>query len=336
MSHTDSPAFHAAHIAEVLRQHDNILIAAHASPDGDAVGSMCAMESLLKSLGKRTMLYNATGIPDYLTWITEHTTVYDDIEHLPFQPELIVALDCGDPQRLGKNFQPLLPACEICNIDHHLANPQFGTVGNWIDSHMAATGQMVAMIAEAAGIPLIGRLAECVYIALVTDTGSFAHSNTTPEVFELAAKLLRNGLNAPALRDRLDMQWSMRKNRLWGFLMSRITLEANGELACIAVSAATLAHFEASREDLEGFCEHLRKIRGVRAALLLREDTNHLTKISMRSAGAVDVRSIASQFGGGGHFNAAGATVCEPMPKVRDKALKLLKEILEKTALTHP
>lgn len=314
-------------IATLLKQHDNIVIAAHGSPDGDAIGATGAMAHLVKALGKRFAVYNATGIPDYLNWVPLPGPVYTKPVSLPFKPGLIIVLDCGDAWRMGVALSGVFADYPSINIDHHLGNPLFASLVNWVDPGMAATGQMVAAVADAAGVPLEGELAECVYLSLVSDTGSFAHGNTSAAVFTLAARLVAGGLNASSMREKLDNQWSVAKTRLWGRLMHDLTLECDGQVALCSVTLDEIGAFGAVREDLEGFAEQMRKIRGVRVAVVVRQDPGNRSKLSLRSSGSDDVRSVAALFGGGGHLNAAGATIDKDMPAVIAQTLDAIREI---------
>ncbi|MFQ9491980.1 MAG: DHH family phosphoesterase [Bilophila wadsworthia] len=156
----------AEEMAAIIQQFDNIVIVAHGSPDGDAIGATGAMGSLVKALGKRFVLYNATGIPDYLEWVPLPGKLVTKPSAIPFKPGLIIVLDCGDAWRMGKELLAVFPEYPSVNIDHHLGNPMFASLGNWVDPGMAATGQMVAAVADAAGVPLTGELAQCVYLSL--------------------------------------------------------------------------------------------------------------------------------------------------------------------------
>ncbi len=300
---------HAAKVVEILRAHDQILVSGHINPDGDAIGSSGALVWLLRRMGKQAALYNATGVPDYLNWMPLPGEAYRIMARLPFKPNVLVSLDCGDIWCLGKELAGILPQIACVNVDHHQGNPRFGSLYNWIDPRMAAAGQMVAALADAAGVSLDGELAVCIYVALVTDTGSFSHGNTTADVFRLTARLMDNGLDTVSIRNQLDNQWSMAKLKLWGKLMQQVHLERDGMVGVCMVTMADLANAGACKEDLEGFVEQIRHIRGVRVALLAREDAPGRCKVSLRSTGSDDVRVTAAQFGGGGHKNAAGVTL---------------------------
>lgn len=275
----------AVRLAALINRYDRILVASHGNPDGDAIGATAALGHALEALGKQVLLYNATGLPEALSWVPLSGKLHTRISRLPYKPHLVIALDCGDMWRLGNDLADAMHRFSSINIDHHLGNPAFGTLDNWVDPGMAATGQMVAALAEAMQVPLEGPLAQCVYLSLVSDTGSFSHGNTTAAVFQLAARLVENGLDAARVREQLDNQWSLAKTRLWGKLMQTVRLEAQGTVALCTVNLAEISALNAHKDDLEGFVEQMRRIRGVRVALLAREDNSTRTKISLRSTG---------------------------------------------------
>lgn len=314
-----------AELAELLKRHDRVLVAAHTNPDGDAVGSSVALGWALREMDKNVLLYNATGFPEYLSWLRLPSPLFTSLDRLPSPPELVVGLDCGDADRLGPDLRSLLEVVPSVNIDHHPGNSGYGSLYNWVDPAMAATGEMVGLLAEALGVPLSGALGEAVYVALASDTGSFAYGNTTPGSLRLAARLMESGLNLPAARARLDNTWTEPRLRLWGRLMQEARLLEDGRLAVALAGRTLLEETGAGREDLEGFVEQLRRLRGVRVALTLREtepgaDGRPGSRASLRSSDGDDVRAVAVQFGGGGHKNAAGAT----LPLEPERALAVM------------
>ncbi|MCL2123897.1 MAG: DHHA1 domain-containing protein [Desulfovibrionaceae bacterium] len=313
----------AAQIAAVLRERDNILAAAHASPDGDAIGATAAMGWLLQSLGKRFALYNASGMPASYAWVKMPQPLIFSLEGLSFTPELLVALDCGDAHRLGPELARLLATLPSVNLDHHPGNPHFGSLGNWVDPDMAATGQLVAEVARVAGVPLSGGLAEGVCLSLVSDTGSFAFGNAGVAVFRLMAELVDGGLDFAGLRERMDRQWSLARSCLWGRLLGKVESRCGGRLILCVIRREDMDACAAAADDLEGFVELLRRHRGAELAATLREDAPDRCKLSLRSFGGVDARALASRFGGGGHQNAAGATMHEAVDGALEKVIAL-------------
>lgn len=323
-------------ILELLQREDRILIAAHTNPDGDAVGACAALGWMLRLMDKNVLLYNSTGFPDYLSWLRLPGPVITKVEDLPCPPALIVALDCGDAARLGDDLQPLLATTPVINIDHHLGNPEFGSAANWVDPTMSATGEMVGHVVEAMHLPLHGALGEALYVALVSDTGSFGYGNTTPECMRLASRLLDSGLNVADVRSKLDNTWSESRMRLWGLLMRDARITENGKLGSVIITKDMLEKMGASKDDTEGFVEQMRRVKGVRVSLLLREVESNgkpATKISLRSSGPDDVRAVAVQFGGGGHKNAAGATLDLEPEKAINVVLPYVRHVWNKVRL---
>ena len=271
-------------------------------------------------------LCNVSGLPEHYAWLGVPGIIYQRLKDVPFKPALSVVLDCGDAARIGHELAGPVTALPCINLDHHLGNPHFGNLDNWVEPRMAATGQMVAALLAALDVPLRGDVAEAVYVAVSTDSGGFTFDNVTAEIFELTAHLVRQGLDVAAVRRHMDNQWSLPRMRLWGRLMSSFTQEFQGRVALAAVSLAELATLNADKQDLEGFAEHMRRLKGVEVAALLREDAPTRCKISLRSSGPQDVRRMAEHFGGGVHRNAAGATL--PLPL--DKATAALLEVVGK------
>lgn len=299
-------------ILDALHGHDRILVTAHAHPDGDATGSCLALAWALHELGKEVCVFNEDGFPGFLSFLEAPCPVITKVEELPWSPELIAVLDCGDRARVGEKLQPLMDTVPTLDIDHHLANPLFGTAGNWADASASATGELIGLIALELGVPMQGPLAEALYVALSCDTGNFSYGNTTPCALRITALLREQGLDIASLREKLENNWSEAKLRLWGRLMTETRLLEEGRLAAAFVTRAALAETGSLREDAEGFVEQLRRLACVRVALLLREeekDGKVFTKASLRSSGDDSVRDVAAQFGGGGHKNAAGATL---------------------------
>ena len=330
MTDMKAPEAVPAEILEALRSHERVLVTAHAHPDGDAMGSCLALAWALHSLGKNVCVFNEDGVPGFLGFLSSPSPVVTDVDALPWEPELIAVLDCGDRARVGEKLQPLMDRVPTLDIDHHLANPLFGSAGNWAVPSASATGELVGLIVQELGVPMQGPLAEALYVALSSDTGNFSYGNTTPLALRLTAQLREQGLDIAALREKLENNWSEAKLRLWGRLMAETRILEEGRLAAAFVTRAVLAETGSSREDAEGFVEQLRRLSSVRVALLLREDEKEgkvVTKASLRSSGNDSVRDVAAQFGGGGHKNAAGATIPMEAEQVMDALLPHIRAI---------
>ena len=320
-------------MAQALRDMDQIVVAAHVNPDGDAAGAVAAAGHILRFLGKEYMLYAQPSLPGYLDFFPMPGVVHTTLEHPPFSPRCALLLDCGEPERLGRELALRLPELTSLNIDHHLGGDGMGSKGNWVEPDAAATAQLMAYVALAAGLPLEGDLAMAITLGVITDTGGFCHGNTSAEVLTLTAHMVSNGCNLALLREQLENTWSRGRMNLWGQLMQRATLGREGTIAFCPVFLEDLRKSGALKEDLEGFVEQLRRLRGVKMAAVLREDAPGCCKFSLRSYGEVNVRAAAASLGGGGHLNAAGGTLRMGMDTAADALISALAQELDAEGL---
>lgn len=313
-------------ISEILASGESFLVAAHYSPDGDAIGSTAAMGHLLKSLGKDVVLYNATGMPDQFAWLDVPCPI---ITELPEElPQWLIALDSGDLARLGDDLAARFTPSNTINIDHHLGNPEYAEV-NWVDPAYSSVGEMVAHLAKDMNIPLRGALGEGIYLAMVTDTGYFSYGNTHPETMILAAEVLREGLDPEIFNARFLNQWSLNRLKLWARVFNEVSLHLNGCIGTMHITQAMLDETGTGSADTDGLVNYVRRIKGVKAAVSLREDGPTATKISFRSSGEVNVQVIAKELGGGGHKNAAGARLELPIAEAERLILETAKKYLD-------
>ncbi|MEW5772235.1 MAG: bifunctional oligoribonuclease/PAP phosphatase NrnA [Thermodesulfobacteriota bacterium] len=293
-------------IADLLRREDGFLLASHATPDGDALGSLVAMGHLLAALGKRFALYNQSGVPEGYDWLPLPGPVLTRVPEDDFA--WTVVLDCGAAHRVGEDLEPRLRPERTINIDHHLGNPGFGAV-NWVDTSMSAVGEMVALLAHDLGVPLSGPLGEAVYLAVVTDTGSFTFGNTQPRVLSLAAEILSLGLDVADFNHKLLNNWSPGRLALWSRVLDRAHYTHDGKVGLVRISRSDLDATGTTALDTDNLVNMVRRVRGVQVAVSLREDEPRRIKFSLRSSGDVNVQAMAATLGGGGHKNASGGTV---------------------------
>lgn len=302
---------------EILKQYQHIVLAMHVNPDGDAIGSALGLAWFLReTLGKNVCIYNESPFPRHFSFLPLPCPYVSNIAEIPFSASfsdlLVVMLDAGELHRFGDSFAQYVQGKKSLCIDHHVGNNTIATEYNWVDHTMAATGQMAAQIVYAETDKTVAEAAKALYVALSSDTGNFSFGNTSLACIECLAKLMETPLAIAPLREALDNTWSVQKLHFWGKLLSMVQFSVNNQLASVAVPQKLFAEFGATKEDLEGFVEQMRKVQGVRMTLLLREEIKNgssFIKISMRSSGDDDVRSILAQFNGGGHKNAAGAGV---------------------------
>ncbi|MBN2139453.1 MAG: bifunctional oligoribonuclease/PAP phosphatase NrnA [Desulfovibrionaceae bacterium] len=315
-------------VARTIKDNESFLVASHFNPDGDAIGSTAAMGHILKALGKKFALYNASGLPERFAWLDLPGPLLDALPSRAADPKVwLLALDCGSPARLGQDLAARMNPDRTVNIDHHLGNPEFGAV-NWVDPAQASVGSMIADLARDLGLELKGPLAEAIYLALTTDTGFFTYGNTTPEALELAAALMRGGLDCQRLNQAIRDQWPERRLKLWSRVMARVRLELDGEVALAVVTAGDLKDTGTTVEDTENLVNFIHRLEGLRVAALLREDGPGTYKFSLRSRGEDDVQAVAAGFGGGGHKNAAGGSLRADLAAAEKRLLEALKQAL--------
>jgi phosphoesterase RecJ-like protein len=293
-------------IADILRREDGFLVASHSNPDGDALGSTVAMGHLLAALGKRFALYNQSGVPAVYHWLPLPGPVHTQA---PVNGTTwTMVLDCGAAHRVGDALEPFLEPKRTINIDHHLGNPNFGAV-NWVDTTMSSVGEMVANLAHDLDIPLSGPLGEAVYLAMVTDTGSFTFGNTQPRVLSLAAEIIGLGLDVADFNHRLQNNWSPGRLALWSLVLGRARYAHDGKVGLVRITREDMERTNTTALDTDNLVNMVRRVRGVQVAVSLREDAPRRIKFSLRSSGETNVQAMAATLGGGGHKNAAGGTV---------------------------
>ncbi|GIO83797.1 phosphoesterase RecJ-like protein [Paenibacillus faecis] len=306
-----------------LTEHDNFLVVAHVQPDGDAVSSTLAVGWLLSCLGKKYVMVNEGPIPKRMEYLWEADKIVN-LSAAPLEAAYshIICVDCADFRRTGKSSHYFAENAEILNIDHHPTNDGYGTC-NLIVPHAAATVEILFDLIAFMGLNLDKDAATLIYTGLLTDTGGFRYSNTTPKVMATASKLLEYGVDGPGLSELLLEQMTLPQLRLLTRALNGLQISEDGKISWVSVNDEDLRVTGAIHEDLEGIVNYPRNIQGVEVGLLFKIISENAVKVSMRSAGKVDVARVAQSFGGGGHVRAAGAriegTLEEIVPQVLDR-----------------
>lgn len=314
-------------IVEEIRRNSSFLITTHEGPDGDAVGSSLALANYLTSAGKRVTVYMADPVPDLYTFLPLADQVVNRIPDADF--DVAFVLDIGEFRRAGKEFTSFKRIGKLINIDHHLACENFGDL-NLIDSKAAATGCLVYRILRTAAAAIDYNTAVCLYTAVITDTGSFHYSNANREAFTVAGEMIDAGVDAWAVSEQLYESQPRKRLELLAAALGTLQISPHGDYASVTVTLEMYERTGGSAELTDGFVNYPRSIRGVEVAILFREVKPGLFKVGFRSKGKVNVALLAAHFGGGGHHNAAGATVEGSYEKVKETVFAYLEE-----ALTH-
>ncbi len=289
-----------------IRSGNRFLLTCHVNPDGDAIGSELGMARVLRKLGKGSTIWNRDPTPKVYTPLPGSASIHVGSEPPAGFPELYsaaIVLECPSPERCG--HAEALADLEVINIDHHLGNGLYGAV-NWVDTAAPAVGEMVYRIATALNLGIDEDTANTLYLTLVTDTGGFRYSNTTPETFESAAALLRAGASPDLVSGWLYDSQPEAGIRLLGEMLGTLELHDQGRIATAWLTQEMMQRCNAEMAHTEGLIDTPRSIAGVEAVALFREVDGGGFKASLRSAGSADVEKIARSFGGGGHHNAAG------------------------------
>lgn len=244
--------------------------------------------------------------------------------------DALIVMECGTLDRPGVAG---LDGYFTINIDHHVGNSGYGDV-NWYDESAAACSEMVFQLVEALGVPISREIAVHTYLAILTDTGSFHHGSMTARTFEIARKCVEAGLDPAAMARQVFDSSSVGKLKLIGTLLEQMQLEANGRVAVLRLSDALLDSTGASMDDTEGLINMPLTAEEVRAVVLFK--TNDGGRVSLRSKGAIDVRGVALEYGGGGHRNAAGLTLPETGPDAERRLIAKVVAAVERAAEIHP
>jgi bifunctional oligoribonuclease and PAP phosphatase NrnA len=312
-------------LLQAIKAGSRFLVTSHASPDGDAIGAMAAMGHLLAALGKETLLYNISGLPAHFSWVQLPSPILTELPTDGF--DWIIALDCGDERRGGKILQDAMSTHPTMVIDHHIGNPKWGA-HNWVEMDRSSTAEMVGIMALEAGFELDGPLGEAVYLGMVTDTGNFAFDNTSPRCMELAARIIRQGLDTAKINELIQNQWSLARFKLWAEILGSLTLYFGGQLGVIRITSDQLSRLGATSADCEGLTNFVLRIKGCRMAQSLREDEAGELKLSLRSVSDVNIQPVAAAFGGGGHRCAAGAYISGSFDEVEPRLIEALGKVL--------
>jgi len=332
----DTPATAGSLIGQIrdaVMSRQRFLITSHSRPDGDSIGSQLAMAFALDALGKQSRIINADRAP-------EHYYEFPGLDRIEITTDVpgdaaadaVIVMECGDLARTGvRGFEGRY----IINIDHHAGNRMYGAI-NWFDESAAACGEMVYDVIGALGVPMSPEIATHIYLAILTDTGSFHHSNITPRTFEICRQTVEAGVNPAIMARRVYDSNSFGKLKLIGALLDQMLLVDEGRLAIMRMDDAMLEACGCTNNDTEGIINLPLTAREIQAVVFFKTSGADGVRVSMRSKYDVDVRMVASAFGGGGHKNAAGFTVPDRLSDIQDRVVERLIRAVHEGLRTRP
>lgn len=296
---------------DVLRSERSFLLTGHENPDGDCVGAQCALSHLLRQLGKTVHIVNPDPLGRQFEFLTAHTDFSSVRAGEPLPDfDVAVLLDCAQLSRVGALADRLRESGKtIAVIDHHVGSEHGDGDVSFVDATAAATGVLVRRLFAQFDVPLNREAAEGVFLSLISDTGWFRYSNADAEVFAMASELVSLGVDSSRIYDMLFRENHRESPALLADALRRHRILLDGKLALITLDKALVERCSRTDFDTDAVLEPLRSIAGVEVVALLKERFDGGVKCSLRARGDVDVQAIVTEFGGGGHKKAAGATM---------------------------
>lgn len=315
----ENPSVAADRVVDAIHGHDRFLITTHENPDGDALGSLIATGLGLSSLDKDVTLFLPGSLP--LPREYDFLPLDSIVREVPTDADgrVLLVLDCASPARLSAARELLATSSLVINVDHHRDNTRFGGI-NFVMADASSTAEIIHGLLGGLGIALTPAIAEAIYVGMVTDTGRFQYSTTTPSVFRLAASLLEAGADAQRVFERVYESIALAKIRLLAIAFERASLHRDGRVITSYLVHEDFDSLGVDDSYAEGIVEQLRSVEGVELAATIREPV-HLTpplkRVSLRTGrDDLDVSAIARQFGGGGHRASAGFSADGEIDKI--------------------
>ncbi|HYK11506.1 MAG TPA: bifunctional oligoribonuclease/PAP phosphatase NrnA [Gemmatimonadales bacterium] len=320
----------AKQIARLFSPNTRVVLTTHVNSDGDGLGSEVGLWHLLHNRGCQVLITNPTPIPDRLKFLVpEGADASDRAAKEIARANAIVVLDISDLGRLGDLSTAVRESgAPVACIDHHVSPGSLPDGPRLVASEATATAELVHDLAVALGWEIPTEAARALYVGLLTDTGGFRFSNTTPRCLQVASSLLERGIDPESIYEQVYASAPEGRVRLLAEVLSTLVVEPELGLAWVTVPPGAIEKFGATADDLDGIVEHPRSIAGVRMALLFRQIAGGKVKVSFRSMGSVDVAALAHQFGGGGHAKASGASVEGPLADAQTRVLEAARRHL--------
>jgi len=302
-------------------------VAGHIRPDGDCVGSQLGLVMALQNEGKKAACWNQDAIPDKYRFLDEAGLFQKPKPGIKF--DCLITTDCASFERLGDAGKCVAQRKMLINIDHHESNTRYGDV-NWVSPREASSGELIYRLLKAARWPITKPIADCLFTAISTDTGSFQYSTTRSSTLHIAAELVSRGADLAQICDEVYQSYPLSRARLLKHIYSRFRLTDDNRIAWFWLKKADFTRTGARSDDTEGLIDHIRNIGPVNVACVFEEIEPELTRVSLRSKDAkINVSDIAEQFGGGGHPAAAGARIAGSPLSVQRRMIAAIKRALK-------
>jgi bifunctional oligoribonuclease and PAP phosphatase NrnA len=314
-------------IIEEIRSHRTFCVVGHVRPDGDCVGSQVGLTLALRNLGKKALCWNEDPIPQKYEFLDPDRIFERPKTGMAF--DCVIATDAASFERLGRVGACVAKRKVLINIDHHESNTRYGDL-NWVSAHEPSSGELIFRLLKVAKWPITKPIADNLFTAVSTDTGSFQYATTRPGTYHVAGDLVSRGANLAKICEEVYQSYPLSRARLLRHVYSHFRLTHNNRIAYFWLRKADFARSGADSCDSEGLIDHIRAIAPVVVACVFEELEPELTRISLRSkSDHVNVNEIAAQFGGGGHMAAAGARIPGKPLAVQRRVLAAVKKALK-------
>ena len=307
-----TPAPELQQIVDAIRERRRFVVCSHARPDGDSIGSALAMAYALRALGKTVRVVNSDPAPAPIQGFPGVPDI-EIADRIDGEFDAAIVMECSDLSRTGVGG---LDRFFVINIDHHPGNKGYGDI-RWFDDSAAACGEMVFALIRALEVPLSIEIATHLYLAILTDTGSFHYSSISPHTFDICRQAVEAGVDPVLVARNVYDSNSMGRLRLFGSVLSAMQLDGSGRIAIVYLDHEMAREAGGTYEDTEGLVNLPLTVKDIQAVVFFKQLEGEQYRVSLRSKGDVDVGSVAQAFGGGGHKNAAGCTVTGAIDSVR-------------------
>jgi phosphoesterase RecJ-like protein len=305
----------------------------HVRPDGDCIGSQLALALALRGQGHEAVCWNEDPLPRKLEFLDPDGLMQKPKRGQPF--DCAIATDCATFERLGKAGECIQDRRVFINIDHHESNTRYADI-NWVDPREPSTGELMFRLFTAARWPVTPKIADCLFTAISTDTGSFQYPTTRPGTYYAAGKLVDRGADLAKICNEVYQSYPLSRVRLLRHVFNKFRLAHDNQIAYFWLKQADFVRTGAQPDESEGLIDHIRAIEPVVVACVFEEMAPDLVRVSLRSKSeAVDVGEIAKHFNGGGHPAAAGARIHGTPLSVQRRVLNALKRALDNITPTH-
>jgi phosphoesterase RecJ-like protein len=314
-------------ILEGIRDSRTICVVGHVRPDGDCIGSQLGLTLALQNEGKKVWCWNEDIVPDKLAFLDPDKIVQKPRAGMEF--DCVIATDAASFERLGKVGACVGKRKLFINIDHHQSNTRYADI-NWISAREPSSGELIFRLLKCANWPITPAIADCLFTAVSTDTGSFQYPSTRPSTYNVAGELVKRGADLAKICDEVYQSYPLSRVRLLKHVYNKFRLTHDNQIAYFWLKKADFTRTGADTSDSEGLIDHIRAIEPVEVACLFEEMEPELTRISLRSKNEkVNVNEIAALFNGGGHKAAAGARIPGPPLAVQRRVIAAIKKALD-------